>query len=55
MGHDKPPTDIREYCPNINPQLAKAIHACIEPDLQKRCRSMADFLKMIRKIENRDL
>lgn len=54
MGHDRPPTDIRKYCPDINSQLAQAIHACIEPDVKKRCRWMPDFLKMIRKIETRD-
>ncbi|MBN1588434.1 MAG: serine/threonine protein kinase [Pirellulales bacterium] len=50
MTHDQPPTDIREYCPNINPVLAKAIHACIEPDRQKRCGSMQEFLQVIRSV-----
>ena len=31
MTHDQPPTDIHKYRPQINPVLAKAIHACIEP------------------------
>jgi serine/threonine-protein kinase len=51
MTHDKPPTDIRKYCPDIHPILAKAIHACIEPDREKRCRSMQDFLQMIRPVK----
>jgi eukaryotic-like serine/threonine-protein kinase len=50
MTHDQPPTDIHEYCPNIHPQLAKAIHACIEPDMNHRCPSMEKFLQMIRKV-----
>jgi eukaryotic-like serine/threonine-protein kinase len=50
MTHDQPPTDIHEYCPTINALLAKAIHACIEPDVNKRCPSMEMFLKMIRKV-----
>jgi eukaryotic-like serine/threonine-protein kinase len=49
MSHDQPPTDIHEYCPSINPYLAKAIHACIEPNLAQRCPSMEKFLQMIRK------
>ena len=52
MSHDQPPTDIREYCPNIHPVLAKAIRACIEPDPRKRCPSMQEFLKMIRPVEH---
>jgi eukaryotic-like serine/threonine-protein kinase len=48
MGHDQPPTDIHRYRPQIDPQLAKAIHACIEPDPNSRCPSMEAFLKMIR-------
>ena len=50
MTHDQPPTDIHEYCPDINPQLAKAIHACIEPDVAHRCPSMEAFLRMIRRV-----
>ncbi|MBN1394385.1 MAG: serine/threonine protein kinase [Pirellulales bacterium] len=48
MSHDQPPADIRKYRPEINPRLAKAIHACIEPNREKRCPTMADFLRMIR-------
>ena len=50
MTHDQPPTDIHEYCPEINPPLAKAIHACIEPDVTHRCPSMEAFLRMIRRV-----
>jgi eukaryotic-like serine/threonine-protein kinase len=50
MSHDQPPTDIHEYCPDINPLLAKAIHACIEPEVTKRCPSMEQFLQLLRKV-----
>jgi serine/threonine-protein kinase len=50
MTHDQPPADIHLHCPKIHPQLAKAIHACIEPDVNKRCPSMEKFLQMIRKV-----
>ena len=50
MAHDQPPIDIHHYCPDIHPQLAKAIHACIEPEVSKRCPSMEKFLQMIRKV-----
>lgn len=50
MTHDQPPTDIHEYCPDIHPLLAKAIHACIEPEVTKRCPSMEQFLQMLRKV-----
>lgn len=54
MTHDQPPEDIRKYRPTIHPHLAKAIHWCIEPDVNKRCPSMAEFLKAIRKVDRED-
>ncbi|MBN2218031.1 MAG: serine/threonine protein kinase [Pirellulales bacterium] len=51
MTHDQPPIDIREYRPQIPTALARAIHSCIEPDRQKRCPSMHEFLRMIRAVE----
>ncbi len=54
MGHDQPPTDIYKYRPQIHPGLAQAIHACIEPDLKKRCPSMTEFLGMIRDVQSDD-
>jgi len=54
MSHDQPPIDIRRFRPKINPVLAKAIHWCIEPDPKKRCPTMADFLKAIRRVERED-
>jgi serine/threonine-protein kinase len=50
MSHDQPPTDIHKYRPQIHPQLAKAIHACIEPDVSRRCPSMEAFLRMIQSV-----
>ena len=52
MIHDRPPTDIRQHRPKINPVLATAIHACIEPELSKRCPSMEKFLSMIRNVRS---
>ena len=38
--------------PTSTPALAKAIHACIEPELIHRCGSIKDFLRMIRKVRD---
>ncbi len=54
MSHDQPPADIRSHRPKINPRLAKAIHSCIEPNVQERCKSIDDFLRQIRKVEHED-
>jgi serine/threonine-protein kinase len=54
LAHEQPPTDIREYRPNISPELAKAIHWCVEPELKKRCPSMAEFLRAIRRLKHED-
>ena len=48
MTHDQTPTDIHEYRSQIHPQLAKAIHACIEPEMSNRCSSIERFLQMTR-------
>jgi serine/threonine-protein kinase len=54
MTHDQPPADIRKYRPRIHPDLAAAIHACIQPEPKKRCPSMQQFLKAIRKLQGED-
>jgi len=54
MTHDQPSTDIHEYCPKIHPLLAQAIHACIEPDVTRRCPSMPQFLQMIKGVPDED-
>jgi len=55
LTHDQPATDIRKYRPKINPVLAKAIHACIQCDPQRRCPSIEAFLQAIRHIKTIDL
>jgi eukaryotic-like serine/threonine-protein kinase len=55
MTHDRPPTDIRTYRPQIAPDLAAAIHSCIEPELKKRCVSMERFLYAIRDVREDDV
>jgi len=54
MTHDQPAVPIQQYRPQINPQLAEAIHWCIEPDPAKRCPSMERFLYAIRNIKHED-
>ena len=51
-GVDKP-TDIHKYAPNINPQLAEAIYACLQPEPEKRP-TMEKFLKMIKDVARED-
>jgi len=50
MTHDQAPAEIQKFRPDIHPTLAKAIHACIEPDVSRRCPSMEKFLQMIRSV-----
>jgi eukaryotic-like serine/threonine-protein kinase len=54
LSHDQPPIDIRTLRPKIHPELAAAIHSCIEADVKKRCPSMKEFLKRIRKLTKED-
>jgi serine/threonine protein kinase len=54
MTHDQPAVDIRQYRPEINARLAKAVHACIEPDPKTRCPSMDRFLRLIHGVEHED-
>ncbi len=54
MSHDQPPTPINQYRPKIHPDLAQAIHRCLEADPQKRCPSLTEFLQMIRRVEYED-
>jgi serine/threonine-protein kinase len=56
MSHaTQPPMEITKYRPQINPQLGKAIMSCIEPDREKRCPTLRDFLKMIQGVEAEDV
>jgi serine/threonine-protein kinase len=51
MSHDKPPTDIRQYRPKLSPELAKAIHWCLEAEPANRCPTMEKFLQAIRNVK----
>lgn len=53
MSHDKPPIDIRQLRPKLHPELAKAIHSCLEAEPTRRCPTMEKFLQTIR-TANRD-
>ncbi len=53
MAHgSQEPTDIRKYCPQIDPRLERAILACLEPEPENRPATMADFLKMIKGVDS---
>jgi eukaryotic-like serine/threonine-protein kinase len=54
MTYDQPPEDIRRHCPKMPSALAKAIHSCLEPELSRRCPSMATFLRWIRNVPEDD-
>lgn len=54
MSHDQPPTPITDLRPEINKQMAKAIHTCLEADPKRRCPSMQEFLRMITKVDYED-
>ncbi|GIW93489.1 MAG: serine/threonine protein kinase [Pirellulaceae bacterium] len=48
LAHDtQPPRDIREYCPQLNETLAKAIMKCMEPAPKDRFQSIDQFLAAI--------
>jgi eukaryotic-like serine/threonine-protein kinase len=55
MSHDQPPVEINQYRPQIHPELAKAIHACIEPEMNRRCPSIEAFLSMIHDVASEDI
>ncbi len=53
MAHgSQEPTDIRKYCPQIDPRLERAILACLEPEPEKRPATMDEFLKMIKGVDS---
>ncbi len=54
MSHNQPPADIRRFRPNIHEDLARAVHACIEPEVKRRCPSMEEFLRRVKRIERED-
>lgn len=54
LAHEAPPTDLREYRPQVNAELARAVQWCVEPNLKKRCPSMGEFLRVIRRVKHED-
>jgi serine/threonine-protein kinase len=46
------PTDIRKYCPKIDPRLERAISACLEAEPEDRPATMEDFLRMIKDVSH---
>ena len=53
MAHGaQEPTNIRDFCPKIDPRLEQAILACLESTPEKRPASMDDFLKMIKGVQH---
>ncbi|MBX7165252.1 MAG: serine/threonine protein kinase [Pirellulales bacterium] len=55
MTHaNQPPKDVRSYRPRIDPVLAAAIMSCVEQNPAKRCPSIEQFLKAIKKVPHED-
>ena len=46
------PTDIHDFCPNIDPRLKRAIYACLELEPDERPATMEDFLRMIKDVQH---
>ncbi|MDA7932697.1 MAG: serine/threonine-protein kinase [Mariniblastus sp.] len=52
LAHDTSEvTPILEHRPDLNQKLAKAIHKCLEPDVNKRMDSCKKFLTAIRQVK----
>jgi len=51
MTHDRPPADILKYRPKLHPELAKAIHWCMEAEPSQRCPTVEKFLLAIRNVD----
>ncbi len=52
MAHAQPPTEIRKYRADLHPKLVEAIRSCIEPNVNQRCPSMEQFMRMVRPLEH---
>lgn len=52
MSHETEPTDLRQHVPQIHPELARLIHACIEPEPDKRPNSMEEVLRRLKPISS---
>ena len=52
LQHDsRPPKDLLEICPNVDPKLARAIMSSLEPNVDNRTPDMQTFLKQIEKVD----
>lgn len=55
LSHDtEAPVPLLELRPNLNPVLAAAVTACMEPNREKRPASLDIFLKSIRKVKSEE-
>jgi len=55
LAHDnRAPTNILDLRPNLNQNLAKNIHRCIESDPEKRPKSLKHFLALVKDIRNEE-
>lgn len=53
LYHDTdPPVELRNYVPELNSTLARAIMGCMESDLNKRTPTMSFFLSQIRNLQS---
>ena len=48
------PKHIHEYRPKLNEPLAAAIMKCVQQNPERRCRSIDEFLKMIRDVKQEE-
>jgi len=56
LAHDsRPPIELNSLNPKLNPDLVKAVMACIKPNPNDRPESMEHFLRMIRKVEHEEV
>ena len=56
LSHDtKPMIDIRKHRPNLDPQLANAIHKCLAIKVEERMDSFKRFLAAIKRVGSADV
>ena len=53
LQHDsRPPSEIMEVAPKLNPKLGRAIMEAMHPDVDQRTPDMATFLKQIERVDS---
>ena len=53
LHHDtRPPKDLLERCPNVDPRLARAVMNALNPKVNERTESIGNFLHAIRAVES---